>query len=327
MNLRTFDLNLLRVLDALLHDKSTTLAGQRIGLSQPAVSAALGRLRDALNDPLFVRHGQKLEPTTYASSLETPLRRLLDELETLLSGPATFKPAEAVENFKISGSDFFSTMLMPQLGDRLAREAPGIRVQMVDLVPDNYVATLESHDIDLALIPLLDHPEWIDAQPLFNSSFALIARTDHPRLKRAGVRPGEAVPIDLLCDLGHVLFSPEGKLKAMGDAALAKVGRERRIVMTMPTFGGVCGAVAQSDHVALVPQQLAHALGPRIGLDVYEPPMPMELPLIGMIWHKRATNSPPHKWFRELIAELMLPLNANEPPLPDGAADQLLSNT
>ena len=321
MNLRTFDLNLLRVLDALLRDKSTTLAAQRIGLSQPAVSAALGRLRAALNDPLFVRHGQKLEPTTYALSLGTPLRRLLDELETLLSGPATFDPSRTIENFKISGSDFFSTMLMPQLGERLAREAPGIRVQMVDLVPDNYVGTLESYDIDLALIPWLGHPEWIEFQPLFNSSFAMIARKGHPRLKRAGVTPGEAVPIDLFCDLGHVLFSPEGKLKAMGDTALAKVGRERRVVMTMPTFGGVCGAVAQSDHVALIPQQLAHMQGPRMGLDVYNPPMPMPLPLIGMIWHKRATHSPAHKWFRGVVADLMLPLNANEPPLPPARAN------
>lgn len=316
MNLRAFDFNLLRVLDALLHDKSTTLAGQRIGLSQPAVSAALGRLRAALNDPLFVRHGQKLEPTIYARSLELPLRRILDELETLLSGPKIFDPLAAVETFKISGSDFFSTMLMPQLGERLAREAPGVRVQMVDLVPDNYVGTLESYDIDLALLPWLDHPEWTEFQPLFNSSFAMIARQGHPRLKRAGVEPGQPLPIDLFCDLGHVLFSPEGKLKAMGDAALAKVGRERRVVMTMPTFGGVCGAVAESDHVALIPQQLAHHVGPRLGLAVYKPPMPMQLPLIGMIWHKRATHSPAHQWFRGVIAELTRPLNANEPPLP-----------
>ncbi|MBO6717697.1 MAG: LysR family transcriptional regulator [Rhizobiaceae bacterium] len=322
MNLRAFDLNLLRVLDALMRDQSTTLAGQRIGLSQPAVSAALGRLRAALNDPLFVRHGQRLEPTVYARSLEAPLRRILDDLELLLSGPATFDPSQAEETFKISGSDFFSTMLMPDLGERLAREAPGIRIQMVDLVPDNYVATLESYDVDLALLPSLDHPEWTAFQPLFNSSFAVIARRDHARLKRAGVKPGEAIPIDLFCDLGHVLFSPEGNLKAMGDAALAKVGRERRVVMTMPTFGGVCGAVARSEHIALIPQQLAHEVAAGIALAVYKPPMPMPLPLIGMLWHKRATQSPPHKWLRGVIAELMYPLNADEPPLPGGARAQ-----
>ncbi|MBO6900717.1 MAG: LysR family transcriptional regulator [Rhizobiaceae bacterium] len=316
MNLRAFDLNLLRVLDALLKDRSTTLAGQHIGLSQPAVSAALSRLRRALGDPLFVRQGQKLEPTVYALSLEMPLKRILDELEALLSGPANFDPSVAEDIFKISGSDFFSTMLMPQLADRLAREAPGIRVQMVDLVPDNYVGTLESYDIDLALIPQLEHPEWIEFKPLFYSSFAMIARKSHSRLKQAGVKPGETVPIDLFCDLGHVLFSPEGKLTAMGDAALAAVGRTRRVVMTMPTFAGVCSAVMQSDNVALVPRQYAIAEADRLGIEIYELPMPMVRPLIGMIWHRRATNSPAHKWLRGVIAEMMMPLNENEPPLP-----------
>ncbi|GAB5506581.1 MAG: LysR family transcriptional regulator [Rhizobiaceae bacterium] len=317
MNLRTFDLNLLRVLDALLRDRSTTLAGQRIGLSQPAVSAALSRLRTALGDPLFVRQGQRLEPTVYALSLEIPLKRILDELETLLSGPADFDPAAANDIFKISGSDFFSTMLMPQLADRLAREAPGIRVQMVDLVPDNYVATVESYNIDLALIPQLDHPEWIEFQPLFNASFAMIARRGHKRLERAGVEAGDVVPIDLFCDLGHVLFSPEGKLKAMGDAALADVGRTRRVVLTMPTFDGVCRAVMQSDNVALVPRQYAVAEADRLGLAIYELPMPMPVPLIGMIWHRRATNSPAHRWLRGVIAEMMMPLNENDLPLPE----------
>lgn len=316
MNLRAFDLNLLRVLDALLRDRSTTLAGQRIGLSQPAVSAALSRLRKALGDQLFVRQGQKLEPTVYAMSLEMPLKGILDELETLLSGPADYDPAAATDIFKISGSDFFSTMLMPQLADRLAREAPGIRVQMVDLVPDNYVGTLESYDIDLALIPRLDHPEWIEFQPLFNASFAMVARRQNVRLKQAGVKPGEVVPIDLFCELGHVLFSPEGKLEAMGDEALAAVGRARRVVMTMPTFGGVCSAVMRSDNVALVPRQYALAEADRLGIEIYELPMPMVRPLIGMIWHRRATNSPAHRWLRGVIAEMMMPLNKNEPPLP-----------
>mgnify|MGYP000615064869 CR=1 FL=1 len=316
MNLSSFDLNLLRVLDALLHEGSTTRAGQRIGLSQPAVSAALGRLRAALGDPLFVRVGQRLEPTVYARALAMPLRDILDRTEALLAGPEDFDPASAQETFKISGSDFFAEMLMPPLGDLLAHIAPGIRVQMVDLVPDNYVKPLGSYEVDLALIPYLDHPSWIEWQPLFNSSFAVIARVDHPALQRAGVQPGTAVPIDLFCSLGHILFSPEGNLRAMGDTALAELGRSRRVVMTMPVFYGVCSAVAASDHVALVPQQFAHKIKTKLNLAVYEPPVPIPFPLIGMIWHRRATQSPGHRWLRERITDLMTPLNAHEPPLP-----------
>jgi DNA-binding transcriptional LysR family regulator len=316
MNLRNLDLNLILVLDALLRDRSTTLAGQRIGLSQPAVSQALRRLRHSLNDPLFVRHGQRLEPTDYATSLATPLRELLDRLEGLLSGPEEFDPSVLVENFRISGSDFFADMLMPQLIDRMAKEAPNVIIQMVDLVPDNYVETLESYEVDIALIPQMNHPEWIEWQPLFNSSFAVIARKGNPRLARHRIGPGEIIPMDLFCDFGHILFSPEGNLRAMGDTALARVGRQRKVVTTLPTFHGVCRATARSDHVALIPQQLGHFVASDLGLEIYEPPMPMPLPLIGMIWHKRSSRSPPHRWLRSIIAELMTPLNEGEPPLP-----------
>lgn len=309
MNLSGFDLNLLRILDALLRENSTTGAAVRVGLSQPAVSAALNRLRHALGDPLFVRQGQRLAPTAYATSLELPLRDVLDRLEALLSGPGRFDPLRASDTFKISGSDFFAEMLMPQLADALASRAPGVRVQLVDLVPDNYVETLQRFEVDLALIPETDYPGWIAHQPVFTSSFAMIARKAHPRLQRAGIAPGETVPIDLFCDLGHVLFSPEGKLKAMGDAALARVGRERRVVMTMPVFTGVCSVVSCSDHVALLPRQLGLAMRDRLGLEVYRPPMPIAPAKISMIWHRRATNAPAHRWLRGVITEMLRPLD------------------
>lgn len=312
MNLSSFDLNLLRVLDALLHEQSTVKAGERIGLSQPAVSSALGRLRHALNDPLFVREGQRLVPTEYAKNLEFPLRRILEDVEALLAGPGSFDPANAEQSFKISGSDFFAEMLMPPLANALSRLAPKIQVQLVDLVPDNYVGTLERHGIDLAFVPKIDFPTWTDCAPAFRSRFVMIARRGHPRLGRAEVREGEIVPIDLFCDLGHVVFSPEGKLKAMGDAALARVGRERRVVMTMPVFGGVTNAVAGSDLVALLPEQLAHKVAPRLGLAIYTPPMPINPVLICMIWHRRNTNHPTHRWLRDLVLELLAPLNDDE---------------
>jgi DNA-binding transcriptional LysR family regulator len=316
MNIATLDLNLLRVLDALLREGSTVLAGTRIGLSQPAVSAALGRLRHALGDELFLRRGQGLEPTDYARALAIPLREILDDLESLLNGPKDFDPATSNAAFKLSGSDFFAEMLMPRLAEQLSKRAPGMRVQLVDLVPDNYVNTLERYEVDIALIPAADFPDRVDHQPVFWSTFSVIARTGHPRLERAGLRPGDIIPIDLFCDLGHILFSPEGKLKAMGDAALARVGRERRVVMTLPVFSGVYRAVAESDLIALIPTQLARQIGSKLGLDIYEPPMPVDPALITMIWHKRSTATPEHRWLRELISEILTPLSTADRPLP-----------
>ncbi len=314
MNLYSFDLNLLKVLDALLSEGSTVKAGARIGLSQPAVSAALGRLRHALGDELFLRRGQGLEPTDFARGLALPLRAALDGLEAMLSGPGVFDPATAEAGFRVSGSDFFAEMLMPQLADRVSRLAPRMRVHLVDLVPDSYVDTLERYEVDIALIPATDLPDWVEARPVFRSDFSVIARAGHPRLAR--LAPGGQVPLDLFCDLGHVLFSPEGNLRAMGDAALARVGRRRRVVTTMPVFSGVYRAVAESDLIALIPKQLAERIAPVAGVEIYRPPMRIEPALIVMIWHRRASATPAHRWLRDLIADILLPLNEGHGPLP-----------
>lgn len=308
-NLSGFDLNLLRVLDALLHERSTVRAGRRLGLSQPAVSAALGRLRAALGDELLFRSGRGMEPTHYALSLHPPLREILDRVETVLAGPETFDPSRSDQRFRISGSDFFAELLMPRLAERLQVVAPGMRVHLVDLVPDNYIDTLERYDVDLALIPDAGLPDWADALYMFQSSYAVIARHAHPRLERAGIAPGDVVPLDLFCDLGHVLFSPEGKPGAAGDAALARVGRSRRVVMTMPAFSGVYRAVAGSDLIALLPGQLAARVAASDGLAVYRPPIPVPPVRLFMVWHKRFTSAPAHVWLRGQIAGLLAPLD------------------
>ena len=316
VNLANFDLNLLRVLDALLREGSTVKAGARLGLSQPAVSAALARLRAALGDELFFRRGHGLQATDFARSLEVPLREMLDGIHTLLSRPEAFDPAASNERYKISGSDFFAEMLMPKLAELLSKHAPKMKVHLVDLVPDSYVDTLERYEVDLALIPATDLPDWVQDQPLFRSSFSVISRENHPRIARAGINPGDMIPIDLFCDLGHVLFSPEGKSHAMGDAALARVGRERRVVMTMPVFSGVYRAVAASDLIALLPTQLAQQIASTVGLDVYAPPMSIDKAQITMIWHRRYSAKPAHAWLRDQISILLAPLDEAECPAP-----------
>jgi DNA-binding transcriptional LysR family regulator len=305
MNLRAFDLNLLRILSALLAEQSTVRAAERVGLSQSAVSAALSRLRGALGDPLFVRQGQRIVPTDFARSLEVPLKSILEDLEKLLLEHVDFDPSGVTQSFKIAASDFFAVMLMPQLAEILSRRAPHMQVQLVDLLPDSYAGILERTGIDLALVPKTDFPPWSEHQPLFQSRFVMIARSGHPRLARSGLAPGAVVPIDLFCDLGHVVFSPEGNLKAMGDAALARIGRTRRVIMTMPVFSGVCLAVSGSDLVALVPEQLALRMASQLGIDIYLPPMPLSAASMCMLWHKRSTGTAAHRWFRNTVAEVL----------------------
>lgn len=309
-NLRTFDLNLLRVLDALLQDHSTVRAADRLGMSQPAVSAALQRLRDALGDELFFRKGQGLVATQYALSLEIPVRDTLDRIGALLSGPDAFDPKTCSDGIRLSGSDFFAEMLMPKLAEHLQTEAPGMRVHLVDLVADSYVDTLDRHEVDIALIPEIALPDWVDSRKVFRSAFVVVARRGNSRLARAGVDPGEVIPIDLYCDLGHVLFSPEGNPRALGDTALERVGRSRRVVMTMPVFSGVYRAVSGSDLIALMPVQLAREVAPLVGLELFQPPMPVPAAQLCMIWHRRNSANPAHIWLRDQIADLLAPLDA-----------------
>jgi DNA-binding transcriptional LysR family regulator len=129
------------------------------------------------------------------------------------------------------------------------------------------------------------------------------------------VAPGATVPLDLFCDLGHVLMSPEGKPRSFTDTALESLGRARRVVMTLPTFAGVARVVEESDLVAMMPRQLARHLDRLPSLDAFAAPVDIGVARIVMAWHKRSTAAPPHRWMRACIADLLAPLNAGEPPL------------
>jgi DNA-binding transcriptional LysR family regulator len=316
MNLSSLDLNLLRVLDALLQSGSTVRAAETIGLSQPAVSAALGRLRATLDDPLFVRQGQRLEPTEYARNLAAPLRETLDQIERILAVPAAFDPKEATRSFTLSGSDFFAEMLLPTLSRDLADQAPGVQIRMVDMLVDHYHA-LDNHQLDLALVPEMSFPEWVDSERLFGSEFILATRRDHPALRGTSLRPGDVMPMGVFCQLGHVVMSPEGKARTMIDGALERAGHKRRVVLTMPFFGGVYRTVAQTDLVALLPHQLAHQVRATAGLDLYRLPVTLPRAELYMIWHRRSTANPAHRWIRDQIGRVLRDIDGpNEMNLP-----------
>lgn len=304
-NLYSFDLNLLRVLDALLIEHSTVKAGERLGLSQPAVSGALRRLRLSLGDELFFRNGQKLEATEYALSLQEPVQDIISRIEALISAPDRFVPAESNHQFRISGSDFFAELLMPALAGKLAKVAPSMRVFLVDLVPDEGVGALENYDVDFALLPKTQVPDWADAEPIFRSSFSVIARKDHPQISANGIEPGEIIPIELFCELGHVLFSTQGTPFGFGDAALERIGRKRKVIMTLPVFSGVYRAVAASDLIALLPSALAQKISEASGLSVFRTPIPIDSAQLTIVWHRRFSKSPHHLWLKGEIHKIL----------------------
>lgn len=309
-NLSSFDLNLLRVLNALLIETSTVKAGERLGLSQPAVSGALKRLRLSLGDELFFRNGQKLEATAYALSLKDPLQEVLSRVETLISASDAFEPATEKHSFRISGSDFFAEMLMPALAEYLTEHAPSISVHLVDLVPDNRVDAFADMDVDFALLPETPLPDWAEARAVFSSSFSVIARKGHPKTVERRLIHGDTLPLDLFCELGHVLFSTTGTPNGLGDEALVRVGRKRSVTMTLPVFSGVYRAVAGSDLIALLPTALAHRIANAANLDVFVPPISVDPARLILVWHRRVSNSAPHQWLRGRITEILHTINA-----------------
>ena len=302
MNLLSFDLNLLRVLDALLETQSTTAAADRVGLSQPAVSAALKRLRHSLDDPLFVREGQRLVPTNFAQTLALPLRQTLDQLQSLLSGAESFDPARANRTFRIAGTDFVGEMLMPAIAKKTLKEAPGIRLILVDQTYASTAELLSEGSVDVATVPVTPAPQppWAESVPLSDQPSVMIARRGHPRLKRANVNPGDVVPMNLFCDLAHALMSPNGQLEGILDKMLREKGHSRRVVTSAPYFSSVCRITSESDLVAVVPATMARKLADQMRLDIYECPIPPTVRL-KLIWHSKHSHDAGHRWLREQL--------------------------
>lgn len=320
MNFKTLDLNLLRVLDALLRDHSTTRAAARLGLSQPAVSAGLNRLRQHLGDPLFVREGQKLVPTPFALSLEQPLSDALHSIEKSLTDRGAFDPAKCTNRFTIFGSDYFSEMLMPQLANEIFSTAPNVRLALLQHDESQIPAYLADGRYDFALLPPEDFPEWMEGKVAFYSSFVAVAAVGHSRIDRAGIKPGAPIPLDMFCDIPKIMFSPQGNQTGMEDMPLAKLGRSRRLVMTVPNFAAVGRIVAQSQLIAILPTRFAQSLARRLGLHIYAIPHELALARVMLYWHRRNANDPAYIWLRDTILHHLYRLNEIKHPISPAEA-------
>jgi len=306
MNLNALDLNLVRVLDALLREKSVTRAGEQIGLSQPAVSAALNRLRHALNDQLFVRRGNDMVPTPRAESLAAPVRAALREIERAFQPATDFDPARLERTFTFMGADFFSMLLMPPFAARIAAVAPGVSFRFLDSAIGDVSKLLQEDQIDVALERPLEVAEWVSSVPLFDSPFAVIAAKDNAALRQAGVAAGEQVPLDLFCALPHALRSIDGSMAGFTDDALGRMGRTRRVTLALPHFQAVALAVAGGPCLAVVPRQFAAVAAKSLPIDVYQAPISIPSPAVRMYWHARHDDEAPHRWIREqVLAEVV----------------------
>jgi len=291
-DIRTLDLNLLRALDALLDERSVTRAAARLGLTQPAVSGALARLREAFGDPLFVRTQRGVLPTPRAQALAGPLRRLLADAEALVR-PAEFDPATAEMLLRLAATDYAERTLVAPFLAALRAEAPRARLAVRPLEEAHVLAQMERGDFDLALMRLEAAPPALYALRLLDERYVCALRADHP--DAAG-----PLSLDRFCALDHALVSlAGGGFRGPTDTALAALGRRRRVAVSVPSFLALPALLRASDLVAAVPERLLRGVS---GVALL--PLPLDVPGFTMIaaWHERTHHDPAHRWARTLLA-------------------------
>ena len=303
MNFAALDLNLLRVFDAMTIELNTTRAGERVGLSQPAVSSALGRLRHIVGDELFVREGNRMVPTQRALSLREPIREALRQMEDALSAVVRFDPATATRTFRISGSDYFSSLLMPRLAAAVMPEAAGVTLQMVDHPSSEVVRLLGDGAIDMAVDSRFDVPEWVLSHRLFQSFLVSALPKHHPALAKAGIRPGHRIPPEVFCAIPQVLMSMDGSKTGTIDRVLADHRLQRRVAVTVPHFHAVALAVAQAGLLGNLPITFARPLARLLELDLYLPPYDPPVVDVMLFWHRRVDNHAANAWLRDHIVK------------------------
>jgi DNA-binding transcriptional LysR family regulator len=293
MNLRSIDLNLLLVFDAVFQEKNITKAGSRIGLTQSSVSNALARLRGHLGDELFVRAAEGMRPTPRALELAEPIRATLFSLQNILD-PKRFDPATESRVFKIAALDYFSVIVAPSLASYLTQNAPGIDVRIIS---GNNSASelLDKGEVDFAAIPFHNQSDRFGSQLLISDTWVCMARKDH---SFAGTVP----TIKQFADAQHLGLSLTGDPRNFIDDELAKLGHSRRVVMTVDSAAVIPAIVEESDLIVTAPRKVIQRYASANSF-MFECPVPVPNRSIhlDLAWHKRLSVHPSQKWFKETL--------------------------
>jgi DNA-binding transcriptional LysR family regulator len=297
VNIAAINLNLLPVLDALLAERSVSRAGQRLGLSQPAVSNALAQLRAVLGDPLLVRGPRGMIPTERALALAGPLRAALSALANGLEPQRAFDPATAERAFTILTNDFVALALLPRLLARLEREAPGVRLQIRAWQENRVAADLERGEADLMIGFRRELPASHREERLFEDRFVVAVRKGHPAVRARLTLP-------TYVRLRHVIVShvPEGR--GVVDDALAARGLRRTVALRVSHFLLVPAIVAATDYVAAVSELVVRPFAEAWPLRLFKLPLAVPLAWVRTIWHERTDGSAAHAWLRGVIADV-----------------------
>jgi DNA-binding transcriptional LysR family regulator len=299
MDIGSLELRLLAAFEAVLRERGVTAAANALGLTQPAVSQALAKLRRALGDPLFVRAPHGVDPTPRALELAGPVADILRLARERLGQPAAFDPARAERTFTVFATDAGAVVFTPRVVRRLARVAPGIRIRIAPIVAGRFPGALAEGEADLAFgaFPVLRGGFF--QQRLYSDDYVCLVRRAHP-----SVRTG--LPFELYARLPHVVVSAQGT--GHGHALIERMLVRRlppgRIAVRVPSFLAAPMIVAQSDCVLTVPRRVAAAFARPLGLRVLPPPLALPPFIVRQYWHERFHRDPANRWLRALVAQL-----------------------
>lgn len=286
------DLNLLPLLDAILVHESVGKAAADVGLSKPAASHALARIRAQLGDPILVRAGQRWVLTQRAAAMAPRVHALVTEARQLLSADRPFQAKELRREFRVHATDQMLSLVGLRLGHAVSREAPHVGLRFLPL-EDDEAAALRT-DVELSLGVFHDLPPELRTQTLFDDRFVCVARAKHTKIRGK-------LTLDAFMAALHVAVAPRGRPGSVVDSTLAALGLARRALRWVPYSGNAIEFVAESDCIATISERLARRAQRRYELQLLAPPFALP-PCSGtQVWHSRFDSDPAHVWLRRLV--------------------------
>jgi DNA-binding transcriptional LysR family regulator len=298
MNLADMDLNLLVVFHHLLRERRVSRVAQTLGLSQPAVSNALRRLRTLLGDELFLRTPGGMEPTPYAQQLAAPLGQALDTLRDALNVRASFDPATSTRCFTVAMSDVGETYFLPVLMDALARQSSGVTLRCVSVADPALREDMAQGRVDLALGSLPQLQAGFFQQALFRQPYLALMRRDHPLARRRQISRTQYEKAS------HVRVIAAGTGHGRVDRALEQLGVARQVQLTVSHYAALGHVLGSTNLLATVPERFAQRVTGPFHLDSRPLALPLPTSTIAQLWHAHLHRDPGHQWLRTLVARL-----------------------
>lgn len=292
-----YDLNLLPVFVTLMEERSVTRAAERLGITQPALSNALARLRVMLQDQLFIRERYGIQPTPIALELAPGIADALARLDDAVLGQQDFDPASADRLFTIAPNGYVEYVLVPAIVARLRDVAPGIRLRLTPYGTDLAETGVVSGTTAMVLGRMVDPPDNLVVQHLMDEGLACVVRADHPEI-------GETLSKEQYERLKHVNVLPPGRLRVGLFQALQQQSMKREVAVSVTHFLAVPEMVAVTDYCATLPRLICNRLAGDPRLRILPAPVDLGTFPVEMAWHVRYRHDPAHRWLRGLVAEV-----------------------